>query len=120
MPVGPDNPHGNGFKAVERDLLTEQTAMRIADPFKGRIWKIKNPHSLHPVTGSAPAHWKDQTLHPIEAFPDLAQDQRETALQCFKRACALRIEYAKYIVIHMLQIWQTRSTPEKTSLAKSE
>ena len=52
MPAGSNNPHGNGFKAVERDLLTERKAMRVADPFKGRIWKIKNPESLHPVTGA--------------------------------------------------------------------
>lgn len=51
MALGPKNPHGNGFKAVETDLLTEKKAMRIADPFKGRIWKIKNPQSLHPITG---------------------------------------------------------------------
>ena len=51
MALGPKNPHGNGFKAVETDLLSEKRAMRVADPFKGRIWKIKNPHSLHPVTG---------------------------------------------------------------------
>lgn len=52
LAVGPKNPHGNGFQTVETDLLTEQKAKRVADPFKGRIWKIKNPESLHPVTGT--------------------------------------------------------------------
>lgn len=54
MAVGPNNPYGNGFKAVETDLTTEQKAIRVADPFKGRIWKIKNPESIHPVTGIIP------------------------------------------------------------------
>lgn len=51
MPPGPSNPHGNGFRAVETDLTTELKAMRCADPFKGRVWKIKNPESIHPITG---------------------------------------------------------------------
>ena len=52
LPPGPKNPHGNGFRAVETDLVTEKGAMRVADPYKGRIWKIKNPESLHPITGN--------------------------------------------------------------------
>jgi hypothetical protein len=51
VPPGPNNPHGNGFRAVESDLTTELKALRCADPFKGRVWKIKNPESIHPITG---------------------------------------------------------------------
>jgi primary-amine oxidase len=51
MEEGPKNPHGNGFIAVEKDLPTESQAARLADPSTGRYWKIKNPASLHPVTG---------------------------------------------------------------------
>lgn len=51
IPAGSANPHGNGFRTVETDLISESQAARCADPFKGRIWKIKNPQSIHPVTG---------------------------------------------------------------------
>jgi Cu2+-containing amine oxidase len=36
MPPGPDNPYGNGFKAVETPLTTVHQAQRTADPFKVR------------------------------------------------------------------------------------
>lgn len=48
---GPANPEGNGWMAVETDMGTEESAKRAANPFKARVWKVKNPASLHPVTG---------------------------------------------------------------------
>eukprot|EP00884_Botryococcus_braunii_P003393 jgi/Botrbrau1/13054/Bobra.0187s0016.1 len=56
LPEGPENPYGNAFKAVETDLLTETAAQRVADPQKARIWKIKNPATRHPATGSPVAY----------------------------------------------------------------
>jgi primary-amine oxidase len=54
MPLGPDNPYGVGFTAIETEFETEQEAIREVDPRRSRVWKIKNPHSLNPITG-APA-----------------------------------------------------------------
>ena len=52
LPDGPKNPYGNGFIPVETDLTTELKAQRVCDPHKSRLWKIKNPNSLHPITGA--------------------------------------------------------------------
>ena len=51
LPDGPENPYGNGFIPVETDLTSELKAQRVCDPACARLWKIKNPESLHPVTG---------------------------------------------------------------------
>lgn len=51
MPLGPDNPYGVGFTAKETEFETEQQAIREVDPRRSRVWKIKNPHSLNPITG---------------------------------------------------------------------
>lgn len=51
MPLGPDNPYGVGFTAKETEFDTEQEAIREVDPRRSRVWKIKNPHSLNPITG---------------------------------------------------------------------
>ena len=50
MPPGPDNPHLNGFSAVETDLTTTSAAQRTTAPHLGRIWKIKNPAVQNPIT----------------------------------------------------------------------
>ena len=69
MPDGPDNPYGNGFIAVETDLTSELKAQRVCDPSKGRMWKVKNPESLNPITGDPslpqiiPPPWPMQ--HPL-------------------------------------------------------
>ena len=59
MPDGPENPYGNGFIPVETDLTTELKAQRVCDPSCARLWKIKNPNSLQPVTGARrwPVPW---------------------------------------------------------------
>jgi primary-amine oxidase len=56
IPAGVDNPHGNGFKAQETDLLTTSAAQRLADPFKARIWKVKNPAVTNPISGAPVAY----------------------------------------------------------------
>jgi Cu2+-containing amine oxidase len=48
MPAGSDNPYGNGFRVVDTPLTSTHQAQRVADPFKGRVWKIKNPSSINP------------------------------------------------------------------------
>ena len=45
------NPYGNGFTIKERDLTCESEAARVCNTATGRTWKIKNPQSLHPITG---------------------------------------------------------------------
>ena len=69
MPDGPENPYGNGFIAVETDLTSEAKAQRVCDPSKGRMWKVKNPESLNPITGdlSAPSLPRDPQPHVVGA-----------------------------------------------------
>ncbi|CAF3395146.1 unnamed protein product [Rotaria socialis] len=63
MPLGPDNPAGNGWIAKETVLKTVGEARRLHDATKGRFWKIINPqvknHVNQPVayklTASGPA-----------------------------------------------------------------
>ena len=52
--AGPQNPFGNGFRAVERELATELQAKRRTDPHSGRTWKIKNPQCINPITREPP------------------------------------------------------------------
>ena len=40
MPVGPDNPHGNGVKIIDRGLAREQEAQREIDLQRARYWKV--------------------------------------------------------------------------------
>ena len=42
-PPGPDNPHGNAFRAEATPLTTELQAQRVIDPLKGRYWVVSNP-----------------------------------------------------------------------------
>ncbi|KAF8068451.1 maoI [Scenedesmus sp. PABB004] len=70
MPRGPENPHGNGFWARETDLTSTSAAQRATAPDKARIWKIKNPAVLNPVSG-APVAFK---LMPTPTAPLLAHD----------------------------------------------
>ncbi|MFM7425877.1 MAG: primary-amine oxidase, partial [Elainella sp.] len=44
VPLGPDNPYGNGFYAKSELLATEQAAQRLIDPFTARYWKVVNPN----------------------------------------------------------------------------
>lgn len=50
-----DNPFGNGFKGVEKELRTELQAKRVANPLVGRQWKVKNPARINPITGAPSA-----------------------------------------------------------------
>jgi len=42
VPVGEQNPHGNGFTQSVRRLATESEAARLADTAAGRVWRIVN------------------------------------------------------------------------------
>jgi primary-amine oxidase len=44
VPMGPDNPHGNAFKAEETLLATEQEAQRRVNSNTARFWRIVNPN----------------------------------------------------------------------------
>lgn len=44
VPLGPDNPYGNGWYGVATPLDTEQAAQRLIDPLVGRYWKVVNPN----------------------------------------------------------------------------
>jgi primary-amine oxidase len=43
VPLGPDNPWGNAFRAQKTKLTRESEAMRVADNLKARVWHITNP-----------------------------------------------------------------------------
>ena len=46
-PMGPDNPHGNAVKIVERPLVRESEAAREIDTAKSRSWKILSESRLN-------------------------------------------------------------------------
>ena len=43
VPMGPENPHGNAFRAISTLLSTESEAQRIINPLSARYWKVVNP-----------------------------------------------------------------------------
>ena len=43
VPMGPDNPWGNAFRAQKTKLTREFEAKRVADNLKARVWHITNP-----------------------------------------------------------------------------
>ncbi|MBS1691837.1 MAG: primary-amine oxidase [Actinobacteria bacterium] len=43
VPMGPDNPWGNAFRAQKTKLTRESQAARTADNLKARVWHITNP-----------------------------------------------------------------------------
>jgi primary-amine oxidase len=43
VPMGPENPWGNAFRAQKTKLTRESNAMRVADNLKARVWHITNP-----------------------------------------------------------------------------
>ena len=49
-------PGSNGFHAAETELRSTRAAARVACPELGRFWTVKNPASLHPVTGHPVAY----------------------------------------------------------------
>jgi primary-amine oxidase len=56
MPPGPNNPHLNGFLAIETDLTNTTAAQRTVAFDRARIWKIKNPGVLNPITQNPVAY----------------------------------------------------------------
>ena len=43
VPIGPENPWGNAFRAQKTKLTRESEAKRVADNLKARVWHITNP-----------------------------------------------------------------------------
>jgi primary-amine oxidase len=43
VPMGPENPWGNAFRAQKTKLTRESEAKRVADNLKARVWHITNP-----------------------------------------------------------------------------
>jgi primary-amine oxidase len=66
VPAGPENPHGNAFRTVERVLSTEQEAARTAAPEKHRFWKIVNPGRRNAV--GDPTGYRLDPTHPVTQF----------------------------------------------------
>eukprot|EP00803_Ostreobium_quekettii_P010562 evm.model.scf_1177.3 EVM.evm.TU.scf_1177.3 scf_1177:31016-41785(+) len=56
MEDGEDNLCANGFYLQETELSSELKAQRLIAPDRARFWKIKNPKSVHPVTGQPVAY----------------------------------------------------------------
>lgn len=70
MPRSAGNPHGNGFTAQETDLTSTSMAQRLTAPDRARIWKIKNPSTINPVS-KAPVAYK---LMPMGGGPTVMAD----------------------------------------------
>jgi len=51
IPIGPDNPVGNAFRAKTTVFHTEQEAMRTANDTLGRAWYVGNPNKVNAVGG---------------------------------------------------------------------
>ncbi|PYE18736.1 Cu2+-containing amine oxidase [Williamsia limnetica] len=43
VPMGPENPWGNAFRAQKTRLSKESDAQRLADNLKARVWHVTNP-----------------------------------------------------------------------------
>ena len=43
VPMGPDNPWGNAFRAQKTKITSEGNGQRMADNSKARVWHITNP-----------------------------------------------------------------------------
>jgi len=48
-PAGEDNPYGNALVPSSRLLARESEAQRVADPARGRQWRVVNPGRLNAV-----------------------------------------------------------------------
>lgn len=75
-PSGPDNPHGNAYRAHRRRFESERQAVRRVDPASARWWEIINPGVHHRL--GAPVGYR---LIPGEnaipfAAPDAAVSKR--------------------------------------------
>ena len=49
VPVGPENPHGNAFRAVATQLRSEREAQQLIDPLSARFWRVSNPDRRNAV-----------------------------------------------------------------------
>jgi primary-amine oxidase len=78
VPAGPENPHGNAFRTVERVLESEQGAARLAAPEKHRFWKIVNNGRTNAV--GEPTGYRLDATHPVTQFslPDAHITRRAT------------------------------------------
>ena len=47
VPVGPENPYGNAFGRRVTRLAAESDGARLADPSRGRVWRIVNPDRVN-------------------------------------------------------------------------
>lgn len=50
-PPGPENPHGNAWRAVARPLRRESEAQRVINPSAARCWKVINPNVRNALGG---------------------------------------------------------------------
>ncbi|MDQ6778819.1 MAG: primary-amine oxidase [Actinomycetota bacterium] len=66
VPMGPDNPAGNAFRAVETVLAREGESGRMVDPLRGRYWKVINP-SVHNGV-NAPVGYKLEPGENVASF----------------------------------------------------
>jgi primary-amine oxidase len=77
VPIGPDNPVGNAFRARTTVFRTEDEAKRSAADGLGRAWYVGNPHRLNAVGG--PVSYRIVPMHgvtPMLAQPESAVSRR--------------------------------------------
>ncbi len=66
VPMGPENPAGNAFRAVETVLASEGQSGRMVDPLRARYWKVVNP-SVHNGVGT-PVGYKLEPGENVASF----------------------------------------------------
>jgi primary-amine oxidase len=91
--AGPDNPHGNAFRARRTRLATESESGRLADPGRARTWHVVNPEVTNRF-GQAVSY----VLHP-NGLPTLLADSSSSVHR--RAAFATR------------HLWVTRYDPEQ-------
>jgi primary-amine oxidase len=97
MPQGLGNEHGNAWRLRETPLRTELEAQRLADPLRGRYWKVVNPNVRNAAGGLVAYKLEPEGGPPLLAEPGSS----------FARRAAFATKH----------LWVTRNEPEQRHAA---
>ncbi len=78
LPRGPENPHGNAFRAQATLLETEQQAKRSVNAASARFWRIVNPGKKNAVGEPVGYRLVPGENSPLFAQPDASVFRRAT------------------------------------------
>lgn len=76
LPRGPQNPHGNAFRAEVTPLTTEQQARRTVNSTSARFWRIVNPKQANRLGQSVAYRLLPGENCPLLVQPDSAVARR--------------------------------------------